>query len=294
MAFDIYSIIHSRTVGEYLRGNRIFSSLEQEFLIRNSYYSVEQKLDWMKQVLETAVGSDVPILEERVRLFETIINFIYKPNVDVIYMALENFNGYSEWDDSDYELSRSIVPDTHYFKTIDEVMKYWVFDVECSSEFIVRVDMVCTSQLEERCNELVQPVWFTMVNKDGKLQVVNVGIDKEWFMSKGFSKQCLYEYRIGRFRTPLSFENLARVKLQTPAMRNPIYGIIESSKDCFGCWYHFMVCEDSLHDAKAIRKIINDEKQYPEEIEYIDLSYPLLEPCGDYLTYDWIELAEDC
>ncbi len=293
MAFDIYSIIRSKTVGEHLRKNRIFTALEQEYLIRNSYYSVEQKLVWMKQLLEDTVGEELPILTERVRLFETIVQFIYKPDMDVIYMSLEDFNGYSEMDDSDYELSRSLVPDTHYFKTMDDVMKYWSFDAGCSTEFIVRVDMVCTSRREKRSNELEQPVWFTMVNKGGKLRVMNVGIRKEWFLGIGFSEQCLQDYSINQFRVPLPFENLSRVKLQTPAMRNPVYGIIDSSKDCFGCWYHFLLCEDSGHDAEAIRKIIVGGKTYPNQIEYIDLSYPLLESCGDYLTYDWIERAKE-
>lgn len=293
MVFDIYSIIQSKMVGDFLRNNRIFSALEQEYLIRKSYHSIEQKLIWMKELLKDSAGEADPILAERVRLFETIIDFIYKPNEDVLYLTFEDFTGYSERNVNNYELSRSIAPVTHYFKTMDEVMRYWSVDVGKSREVLIRVDMVCTSQWKAQSDELEQPVWFTIVNKNGKLQIMNVGISREWFLRKGFSKLCLQKYSINEFRSPLPFENMERVKLQTPTMGNPIYGVMDSSKDCFGCWYHFFLCEDSLHDAEALRKIITGRNVYPKELEYIDLSYPLLEPCEDYLTYDWIELAEE-
>ena len=51
MAFDVYSLIRSEEVREYLRKHRKFKVLEQEVIIRNSYYTIEQKLEFMKQLL---------------------------------------------------------------------------------------------------------------------------------------------------------------------------------------------------------------------------------------------------
>ena len=54
MAFDVYSLIRSEEVREYLRKHRKFKVLEQEVIIRNSYYTIEQKLEFMKQLLSEA------------------------------------------------------------------------------------------------------------------------------------------------------------------------------------------------------------------------------------------------
>ena len=54
MAFDVYNLIQSKEVREYLRKHRKFKALEQEVIIRNSYYTIEQKLEFMKQLLTDA------------------------------------------------------------------------------------------------------------------------------------------------------------------------------------------------------------------------------------------------
>ena len=41
MGFDIYDLIKSNEVREYLREHRRFTPLEQEVIIRNSYYTIE-------------------------------------------------------------------------------------------------------------------------------------------------------------------------------------------------------------------------------------------------------------
>ena len=73
MGFDIYDLIKSNEVREHLREHRRFTPLEQEAIIRNSYYAIEQKLEFMKQLLlevkDTNVEKeDLELLEERVRL----------------------------------------------------------------------------------------------------------------------------------------------------------------------------------------------------------------------------------
>ena len=114
MGFDVYSLIRSEEVREYLRKHRKFTVLEQEVIIRNSYYTIEQKLVFMRQLLAEASkdGEDkgaIRLLEDRVRMYEFIVNFIHNPGDDVIYMAQEETDGYNICrEDNDYRLSEKI------------------------------------------------------------------------------------------------------------------------------------------------------------------------------------------
>ena len=72
MAFDVYDLIRSKEVREYLWKHRKVKVLEQEVIIRNSYYTIEQKLEFMKQLLietkrESCYKEELEILEERVQ-----------------------------------------------------------------------------------------------------------------------------------------------------------------------------------------------------------------------------------
>ena len=150
MAFDVYSLIRSEEVREYLRKHRKFKVLEQEVIIRNSYYTIEQKLEFMKQLLSEAMKVEndkeaLGLLEERVRMYEFIVNFIHNPGDDVIYMAQEETHGYNICrEDNDYRLSEKIYADTHYFRRLEDVIKYWEGAV--GAEYSVCVDMILLSE----------------------------------------------------------------------------------------------------------------------------------------------------
>ena len=86
MAFDVYRLIRSEEVREYLRKHRKFKVLEQEVIIRNSYYTIEEKLEFMKQLLAEAMKDEedkeaIRFLEERVKMYEFIVKFIHNPGV---------------------------------------------------------------------------------------------------------------------------------------------------------------------------------------------------------------------
>lgn len=285
MGFDVYSLIQSKEVREHLREHRKFRVLEQEVIIRNSYYPIEQKLEFMKQLLsesstETTDKEELELLEERVRMYEFIVNFIHNPGDDVIYMAQEEAHGYNVcYKDNAYRLSERIFADTHYFKSYEDVKKYWEYDTKL--EYTVCVDMVLLSEQGAKYNtdEIVQPVWFDMrISKDGKLSVRNFGIDDKWFLKQGFSKMCVDDC-YDSFRCSLPFEHGSRVKIQTPDMLEPVYGVLASSVDCHGCWYHFLCVEDKEHDFNIVNKLLEEDKIWgisDREVDVIDLSYPIL------------------
>lgn len=308
MAFDVYNLIQAKEVREYLRKHRKFSVLEQEVIIRYSYYTIEQKLKFMKQLLyqtkeESVDKEELELLEERVRMYEFIVNFIRNPGEDVIYMSHEDVDGYNiDSCDNDYRLSESVMPDTHYFKTFDDLMTYWDMDgVDLQADYRVGVDMIVTSEFGVNYSEreIAQPVWFYLMHMDGAMQIVNFDIADKWFIRWGFSKECVDDFLTEHFRSPLPFENGCRVKLQTPSMKEPVFGIMDSSQDCFGCWYHFLLFENEKYSARDLRNLLEGEfSQYADkilqrEIDQIDLSYPRLDMCDAYLTYDWITRAED-
>ena len=208
MGFDVYSLIRSEEVREYLRKHRKFTVLEQEVIIRNSYYTIEQKLVFMRQLLAEASkdGEDkgaIRLLEDRVRMYEFIVNFIHNPGDDVIYMAQEETDGYNICrEDNDYRLSEKIYADTHYFRRFEDVIKYWEGAV--GAEYTVCVDMILLSERGAKYNadEIVQPLWFNMaIGLDGKVRIMSFGIDDAWFERKGFLIDCFWDNH-EMFRSP--------------------------------------------------------------------------------------------
>ena len=119
MAFDVYGLIKSEEIREYLRNNVVFRALEQARMIRNSYYSIERKLEFLHQLLEGTMTSsaDFALMEESVRLYEYMVDFIHNARNDAIYMSLYNVNGYSldrrysSARDNEYRLSESVIPE---------------------------------------------------------------------------------------------------------------------------------------------------------------------------------------
>lgn len=303
MAFDVYNLIQSKEVREYLRKHRKFKILEQEVIIRNSYYPIEQKLEFMKQLLcetkeESVDKEEVELLEEKVRMYEFIVNFIHNPGDDVIYMAQEETCGYNICrEDNDYRLSEKIYADTHYFRRFEDIIKYW--EKAVGAEYTVCVDMVLLSEQGAKYNkdEFVQPIWFYMsIDLEGKVSIRNFGITEEWFEKKGFSEKCVGS--IGdEFHSPLPFEHGSRIKLKTPEMLQPVYGILDSSEDCYGRWYHFLCVEDEEHDFHVVKKLMEEDKIWVEynnrQVDIIDLSSPQLDRYDKFLTYDWIERADE-
>ena len=267
-----------------------------------SYAKRNEKV-FMKQLLcetkeESVDKEEVELLEEKVRMYECIVNFIHNPGDDVIYMAQEETCGYNIcWEDNDYRLSEKIYADTHYFRRFEDIIKYW--EKAVGAEYTVCVDMVLLSEQGAKYNkdEFVQPIWFYMsIDLEGKVRIRNFGITEEWFEKKGFSEKCVGS--IGdELHSPLPFEHGSRIKLKTPEMLQPVYGILDSSEDCYGRWYHFLCVEDEEHDFYVVKKLMEEDKIWGEynngQVDIIDLSSPQLDRYDKFLTYDWIERADE-
>ena len=77
------------------------------------------------------------------------------------------------------------------------------------------------------------------------LILLSFGIDDKWFGRKGFSNDCIRDI-YDEFHSPLPFEHGSRIKLKTPEMLKPVYGVLDSSGDCYGRWFYFLYVEDFL------------------------------------------------
>lgn len=274
MAFDVYGLMRSEEIRNFLRENRPFTPLEQALIIWYGFYPVKQKLAFMKQLLNET-EEERGNVENLVALYEFIVKFIYNPPENVIYIAMEERNGYHADTENAYRRSESILPDTGYFRTFPDLEK------DRSPAEKVRVDMISLTETKGENNELVQPLWFYMMPFEGRLEVVNFGMDERWFERQGYATKELHRVFRDFFRVPLPFENGCRVRLKTPEMQEPVYGIMSSEKDCYGCWYHFLWIEDEKHTGS---------RKAPDSL---DMSYPQIDMINEYLVYDWLERAEE-
>lgn len=295
MGFDIYKLIHSEEVREHLRKCHKFTLLDQEMIIRNSFYPVECKLTYMNELLNEAekeVGDkrEISIFEEKVALYEFIVDFIYRPNKRVIYMAKEEICGYNVYDKNNhYRLSERIFSDTYYFGSYEELRKYWEKDTK--SEYTVCVDMVILGGIERDYSEdvLIKPIQFNMrIGKGGKLSIISFKINESWFIKQGFSQGSVYN-KDNDFRVSLPFENGDRVKLQTLDMRKPVFGIMNVYKDVEGRSNYLLWVEDEKHDYIALKKMLAEGTLDYRDVDVIDLSYLILNICSGFLSYDWVE-----
>lgn len=295
MGWDIYSLIKSSEVREYFMKNRKFTPLEQEVIIRNSYYSIEQKLEFMKKLLQETISQgqlpekEIEILAEKVSLYEYVINFIYKPEITVIYMAKEETCGYNVYNKNNhFRLSEKIYSDTYYFRDFESLRKYWEHNT--NSEYTVSVDIVLLKQLNICYNEgrTIKPVQFYMrISKDGKMSIQSFKMDEDWFINRGFSEVSVYND--GSFRCVLPFERGSRVKLQTPDMREAVFGIMDNYWDKNGLYNQLLWIEDEEHDFEHLRKLLEEQRLDYREVDVIDVSYPVLNMCSRFLSYDWVE-----
>jgi len=167
------------------------------------------------------------------------------------------------------------------------------------AEYTVCVDMILLSEQGAKYNgdEIVQPVWFYMlIDLEGEVSIRSFDIDDKWFERKGFSEDCVRDI-YNRFHSPLPFKHGSRLKLKTPEMLEPVYGILDSSGDCYGRWYHFLCVEDEEHDYNMVKKLMEENKIWGEnndrQVDIIDLSYAQLDMCDHFLTYDWVERADE-
>ncbi len=108
---------------------------------------------------------------------------------------------------------------------------------------------------------------------NGKQEVIGFYPERDFFQKNGFSSavyNTFMDWGISHIKLP--FEDECRVKIQTPAMEEAVYGIVYAEEDENGCWYYF-VRKDNCEDKDKL----------------IDISYHEIDVASGYNVFDWVE-----
>lgn len=122
------------------------------------------------------------------------------------------------------------------------------------------------------------PISFSATWFDGKIEIYAIHVDSEWGEShcfKGFITDYFWGGWMGRYSLP--FPTMSKVKIQTPFMKEPLIGVLDSSLDGCGCWYHFFYPYD--------RRGLNGS--------FMDFLYHGIELCSDFVMFDWVNSRKD-
>lgn len=265
---DVYSVIKSTEIREYLRNEEELDIYEKIEIIFHSYISMHQKLAMLKQLSKTGNAEEAGQINEAYDILSEYMNQIYNPTVRTIFL-LE-----IEWP---YLEDYSIEEKSEFlgaYDTVDELTE--MMEIYSENEMDMSLyGYVYVVQVPQD-EKLRQPFGFTLFWIDGECQVKDIDIyekaslraqgdrDVFWMMDGTYER-----------RYPLPFEDGSRLKLQLPFMEEPFYGIL-SSVDACG-WYHHLYDEKDT-ERKDLAKSVN-------------LTSVGIDLGSRYSSLDWIERA---
>ena len=132
----------------------------------------------------------------------------------------------------------------------------------------------CMERAHDQSGNLGFEVETEWIN--GKQEVIGFYPERDFFQKNGFSNtvyNAFVDYGIRHIKLP--FEDGCRVKIQTPAMEEAVYGVVYAEEDENGCWYYF-VRKDNCEDKDKL----------------IDISYHEIDVASGYNVFDWVEKVE--
>lgn len=265
---DVYSVIKSAEIREYLRNEEELDIYEKIEIIFHSYISMHQKLAILKQLSDTGNAEEAGQINEAYDILSEYMNQIYNPAVRTIFL-LEIEWPYLE----DYSIEKESEFVSAY-DTVDELIE--MMEVYSENEMDMSLYGYVSVVQVPQDKKLRQPFGFTLFWIDGKCQVKDIDIHEEVNLrAQGDRDVFLMMDGIGVRRYPLPFEDGSRLKLQLPFMEEPFYGIL-SSVDACG-WYHHLYDENDT-ERKDLAKSIN-------------LTYASIDLGSRYSSLDWIERA---
>ena len=117
------------------------------------------------------------------------------------------------------------------------------------------------------------PIHFSATWFNGTIGIYAIHADSGWGEAHCF-KHKITNYLAGGWmgRYSLPFPTMSKVKLQTPFMRRPLSGILESTLDDCHCWYHFFY----PYDGRGLTG------------HFMDFSYQEVESGSDLTIFDWV------
>lgn len=282
----IYDLMKSEEIREYYRKNVELTTEEQASVIIKSYNSIKRKLELLKFLYENSEDEDRSDLAEIIKLYQLVNTIYYKPyeffgnECRIVYVLQHlkpkcNLLGIESV--VNHRLFDTYTGSTMYFNTLEEV-------IDEMREFSTQndpfeVDIIVTYN---NGNPSIFPIDFYCENIDGIIEPIEFYSDISIFNKYDISNAV---YRVDyNFRLKgLPFKNGDRIKIQTPIMDEPFYGILRSEQDYpidpNSCWYNFVYKDGTNPEEFDNSKIL------------LDVSYTSIDISSQYSVFDWLERA---
>lgn len=264
---NVYDLMKSMEIREYLRTHKVFTPLEQGQIIVKSYHPIEEKILMLHQLAAQISGDDKTVIEETAEMLSAALEEIYHPVEKVLYaltiysagrfLALDEHNIFQK----DHGISG-------VYNSFGDMVKE-CDDNEEKESVLYYADVIKASDCGP--SEIIMDVW--MVYMDGRFRIWHIFVGEEWAKEHGITRDTIDFLLDSNFRYSLPFKYGSRVKIRTPLMNKPIYGSMYSSRDGNACWYHFFERNQNGHCIS------------------LDLSYGTLGLGGLFLVFDWLESA---
>ena len=279
---DIYAFIRSDDIREYMREYRTFDIHDKLHIIFKSMNPFPMKIEALKILAKD------PDLSERQRrhvlcvtkYVEDIFTEIHSEQTKAI-IGMRECRAKSLPGDEDYkaldEFEASIEEDINaeFFSSYKEFRRKYYIDAYEPGIPLSRFEFSMIYKDIPWCDNT--PIHFSATwfedRFDDRFEIYSVSVDAEWGETLGYRKSITEYLDMGEHaeRYSLPFGALTRVKFKTPFMRRAISGILDSSMDCGGCWYHsFYPTEGDKHDTG------------------MDWSYHWLDTCLNYTVFDFV------
>lgn len=269
---DIYAFIRSPEIREYMRKNETFNLSDTIFLILKSMNPWETKLEALK-----ILAHEESLSEQKKRhvlytagYAERILQEIYCPENPAILSVNEYYCMNEDYLNS-YEVSVKGLHYTGYYSSYNEFLAQYADYLPEESLPLPRyeIDLVYPGKNCKNNN----PIHFSATWFNGKIRIYAIHADSGWGEAHCF-KHKITNYLAGRWmgRYSLPFPTMSKVKLQTPFMRRPLSGILESTLDDCHCWYHFFY----PYDGRGLTE------------HFMDFSYQEIESGSDLTIFDWV------
>lgn len=265
--FNVYDLMHSAEIREYLRTHKTFTPLEQGQIIAKSYYPVEDKISMLHQLAVQASGEDKAAIEETAKMLSAALEEIYHPAGRILY-ALTRYSFDSLSKLNGYDIFRECQGLDGIYDSLEEILKACE-DYRVEASALYYVDMIRVS--DGAPSEVI--MYMQISYMDGGYRIWHIGVDEEWEKEHGIEKDTVDSLTNLMFRYSLPFKHGSSVKFQTPFMSKPIYGRMRSERDGNACWYHFF--EGSHNGGEA----------------FLDMSYGMVDTYSPFLVFDWLESA---
>lgn len=272
---DIYNYILSPEIQQYYRKNVKLSLMEQEQIVLHSYCSVWQKTKLLRLLMEEMEGSEKERINEMLLLHESILREIEDPKERVLFVAERNASLTRYGRTDMHSIFKYVSVGLEYYESLGGIMMELAKEKEDADkeDGDTGFDLMIVDMIEfPKEGGHKEEVYFKIIWNQGEPQINRVYVDDKWIRERGFSEDVRDRYNEKFTRNILPFESGSRLKIQTPFMKKPFYGILWSELDGNGCWYHFLYEED-------------DKEQ---KGQFIDLSYSELTFGLGYAVLDWV------